>query len=337
MLLEGIKKYFSKIGKGLCENLLWTVEATIKSGSANTSQIALVLSRLRGTSYKTSDMFVYRLLSNVQFKVGSLLFRCYIKLIMELLKERKQLKKGDRIDIQIDFTSDRDHFLILVASVLISNKAIPLYFSLRNYPKKKGQYNQKKMESAFIQALRYYLPYQYHYVIVADRGFGNDRFIKTCEAVGFDYVIRLEPNLKVNHNGQVGILSTLLNGNGQFEVTLLAWNRTVTLLRNQLQGQVWFIVTSLSDQTQPEGIDTYANRFAIEKLFQDLKSSGFDLECTKITQYSRFKRLFFICCLSYSLMVLVGDLIVEKHPLLKKNSPLCTSPFIAFCNWPDIL
>jgi len=53
-------------------------------------------------------------------------------------------KGGDKVYLQIDFTSERDNFLILVASVLFSGKAIPLYFSMRNYPKKKGQYNQKK-------------------------------------------------------------------------------------------------------------------------------------------------------------------------------------------------
>ena len=101
--------------------------------------------------------------------------------------------------IQIDFTSERDNYLILAASVLISNKAIPLYFSMRNYPKKKGQYNQKKMESAFIQALRSYLSKHYRYVLLADRGFGNDRFITLCQEAGFDYIIRLEPNLKISY------------------------------------------------------------------------------------------------------------------------------------------
>jgi len=190
------------------------------------------------------------------------------------------------------------------------------------------------MELAFIRALKHNLSNQYHYIILADRGFGNDRFIKLCESVGFDYLIRLEPNLKVNYKGQTGIMSNLLKQNGKYEVAILAWNKTVILFRNQHQGQVWFIVTKLAEIAQPEGIERYTKRFCIEKFFQDLKSSGFDLEQTKIRKYARLlrqgsgstssptaqvKRLFFLCCLAYSFLVLLGDLIEKKHPNLKKT------------------
>lgn len=124
-------------------------------------------------------------------------------------------------------------------------------------------------------------------------------------------------------------MSTLLKQNGRFEVDILAWNKTVILFRNQLKGQVWFIVTNLSDINQQAGINSYAHRFHIEKFFQDLKSSGFNLEQTKIKKHVRFKRLFFLCCLAYSFLLLLGDLIEEKHPDLKKNSLVSISQPIA--------
>src|SRR5210317_1235356 len=115
MRLEGLLKYFSNIEKILGKNILLVVEAMMKSVSSNTAQIALALSQLEQKSYKASDMQVYRLLSNEKFKVGKKLFRCHIKVIFDLLRERMKLKKGDRIYIQIDFTSERDNFLILMA------------------------------------------------------------------------------------------------------------------------------------------------------------------------------------------------------------------------------
>ena len=320
MRLEGLLKYFSNIEKKLSKNILLIVEAMMKSVSSNTAQIALALSQLEQKSYKASDMQVYRLLSTDKFKVGKVLFRIYIKMIFVLLGERRKLEKGDRIYIQLDFTSERDNFLILMASVLISNKAIPLYFSMRNYPKKKGQYNQKKMEAAFIQALRSYLSRQYRYVLLADRGFGNERFIELCEAAGFDYLIRVEPNLKMSYGAQTGIMSKVLKRNGKFSVDILAWNKTVTLVRNKIKKSVWFIVTNLTLINQQEGIEGYARRFAIEKIFQNLKSSGFNLEHSKITDYARFKRLLFLCCLAYSLLFLLGDVVAEKYPDLKKTN-----------------
>lgn len=319
MLLEGLQQYFSKIEETLCHNILWVVEALLKSGSANTSKIALALSQLKGISFKAGDMAVYRLLSNPAFKVGRVLLRCYVKLIFSLLQERAELKKGDTVYLQVDFTSERDHFQILVVSVLLGYKAIPLYFSMRRYPKKKGQYDQKKMEKAFIEALKHDLSKQYRYVIVADRGFGNERFLKLCEVAGFEYLIRLEPNLKIRYKNQEGIMSKVIKKRGKFEVEILNWERTETLLRNQEKGQVWYLVTSLKDIEQAEGVKNYRKRFRIEKVFQDLKSSGFDLEETKIKSYSRFKRMFFLCCLAYSLMVLQGDSLEQEQAEWKKK------------------
>jgi hypothetical protein len=143
MLLEGLQKYFSKIEETLCRNMLWVVSAMLKSGTVNTSKIALALSNMKKISYKGGEMAVYRLLSNPLFKVGKVLLRSYVKLIFSLLEERTGLKKGDTVYVQIDFTSERDNFQILMASVLLNGKAIPLYFSMRKYPKKKGQYDQR--------------------------------------------------------------------------------------------------------------------------------------------------------------------------------------------------
>jgi hypothetical protein len=325
MLLKELRRFFSKIEESIGNNILWVVEAMMRSGSANTSQLALALSQIKQTSYKTSDMAIYRLLSNAGFKVGEIIFRCYINLILAMLKEIGRLKKGEKIYVQVDFTSERAHFLVLVASVLCCNKAIPLYFSIRKYPKKQGQYDHKKLEGSFIRALRHYLPKRYKYVILADRGFGNERFIKLCEEAKFEYLIRLEPNLKIAYKGQKGIMSKQLRRSGSYQVEVLTWKKTVKIYKNKQQGQEWYIVSNLEISHQ-EGVASYAKRFRIEKLFQDLKSSGFNLEESKIRKYDRFKRLLFICCLAYSLMLLLGNFI-DKELSIKKKLTNIYKPF----------
>ena len=74
------------------------------------------------------------------------------------MNKENLLKKGDNLQINVDFTSSTDDFLILVASVKFHDRAIPLYFSTRIYAKRKGQYNQIKMKKAFINELRHLLP-----------------------------------------------------------------------------------------------------------------------------------------------------------------------------------
>jgi hypothetical protein len=53
----------------------------------------------------------------------------------------------------------------------------------------------------------------------------------------------------------------------------------------------WFLVSSIS--SGKEFSEFYKKCFSIEKCFQDEKSSGFDIEKTKIKKYDRFKRLYF--------------------------------------------
>jgi len=45
----------------------------------------------------------------------------------------------------------------------------------------------------------------------------------------------------------------VLNGNEKYEVEILSWDKKVVLFRNQLQGQIWFIVTKLTEMEQQEG------------------------------------------------------------------------------------
>jgi hypothetical protein len=51
--------------------------------------------------------------------------------------------------------------------------------------------------------------------------------------------------------------------------------------------------TDLSEESFEEVLREYKNRFQCEKMFQGEKSSGFEIEKSKIQKYSRFKRLLF--------------------------------------------
>ena len=130
-------------------------------------------------------------------------------------------------------------------------------------------------------------------------------------------------------------MSKQLRRSGSYLVEIITWEKTVKVYKNKQQGQEWYIVSNL-ELSHQEGVANYAKRFRIEKLFQDLKSSGFNLEKSKIIKYDRFKRLLFICCLAYSLMLLLGNWI-DKELTIKKNSPIFTNLLIASSNLPERL
>ena len=76
---------------------------------------------------KTNDIRIYRLLKSKRFQVGDRLWRGYINYLFSLLGESR-VKKGASLMINVDFTTDRDDFLILCASLVFEEESVPLYF-----------------------------------------------------------------------------------------------------------------------------------------------------------------------------------------------------------------
>ena len=133
-------------------------EAIIRSGSAITSTIARDMGLRNKKTFSANIKSISRLLNDGNFQVNDSFFRKLIKIVFHSMNKENLLKKGDNLQINVDFTSSTDDFLILVASVKFHDRAIPLYFSTRIYAKRKGQYNQIKMKKAFINELRHLLP-----------------------------------------------------------------------------------------------------------------------------------------------------------------------------------
>ena len=201
---------------------------------------------------------------------------------------------------------------------------------MRNYPKKQGQYNQKKMEWAFLKGLRQVLSKQYSYVIVADRGFGNDRIFNYCEEIGFEYIIRITPNMNIEMADNVDICSKKLVDDGIYDVRVPKWEKNIRLCRHSKGDKTWYLVSNMKDISEVEMSRTYAERFKIEKCFQDMKSSGFDMESSKIRKYSNYKRMLLICMTAHALMEILGNFIAVKLPAFLKNFALIEDAILAY-------
>jgi transposase len=200
---------------------------------------------------------------------------------------------------------------------------------MRNYPKRKNQMNQKKMELAFIKALRHILSDKYKYILLADRGFGNDRFIEYCTQNGFDIMIRLQPNMTIKANNKQGIMEGVLSEDGIYNCYFNNWKKTYNVIKSTRENESWYIVTNANKDRGIELKDAYKNRFSIERVFLNLKSAGFEIEKSKIKKYDRFKRMLVLCCFSYCIITLLGKFVNENLPAIKKKSPMLTSLLIA--------
>lgn len=316
---EIIGKYFGDLKSHTTNNLSYLVEGIMRSGTASVWHSAQAMSAINGQSFKTNEKRGNRLLQDESFQIDDSTFRMYINLLFDAMRERKLLKTGDNIQINVDYTSDTDKFLILMASVHFENKSVPLFFSIRNYPKKKDQFDQKKMESSFIKGLRHILSKKYTYTIVADRGFGNSRFAQLCEENGFDFVLRIQENLKIKRDNCEENLKKYIGKNTNFDAQIISSEKNYHIEVQTKNESTWFLIMPIS---RSNGVEKYQKRFSIEKCFQDQKSSGFKIENNKIRKYSRFKRLYFSMCLAQLFAVMIGEYLTNKNHPLKKTFPI---------------
>jgi hypothetical protein len=297
----------------------------MRSGTASVWGMARSLCHETQQSFKANEKRVSRFLQDEDFQVNDSLWRKYINLLFDSLTERKLLKIGDEILIKIDYTTDTDEFLILMASIDFGGRSVPLYFSMRAYPKRKGQCSLKNMESAFMNELKHILSKKYTYTIVADRGFGNDRFAQLCRDNNFDYVLRISEDLRIKIDDNILNLKDFSGQNTKFTAHVLAWDKDANFEIKTEKKSTWFLFSSKKNPSE-----IYPKRFAIEKCFQDEKSSGFNIEKTKIRKYDRFKRLYFTVCLAQLFIVMLGEYVAnEDHPL-KKNFPILAEVISAF-------
>lgn len=260
-------------------------------------------------------MAFYRFLQDEKFQIDDSFWRCHINLIFDVLKENNIIATGDTIQINVDFTTHEDHFLILSASILLYDKAITIYFTSRKYPKKKGQMSHTKMESAFLKGLKHILSKKYKYIIVADRGFGNQRFANLCKTTGFDYVLRMNENLIVKiGEEQVNLKSK--NKAEEFIGYVVAWKEEHRFTIAQKDGKTWYLLSGIE---QKEAAKYYEKRFKIEKNYQDCKSGGYEIEKSKIRKYDRFKRMMYLTVLAHALTCIIGHIISTTYNNIKKN------------------
>ena len=176
-----------------------------------------------------------------------------------------------------------------------------------------------------MRELQKLLSRKYKYVIIADRGFGNTRFMNLCKEMGFEYIVRTQGNWKIEIDDRKPLyMSELKRRNFNYEEVSLIKSKFKTRLITSYEGETegWYLMTSLKEIDFKEIVISYENRFKIEKMFQDFKSQGFDIEKSKILKYSNFKRMFFITLIAKALLLFIGDWIEDNCDEIKKKYPL---------------
>lgn len=82
------------------------------------------------------------------------------------------------------------------------------------------------MERAFLKCLKNFLSKKYSYIIVGDRGFGNERIVNCCKKFGYEYLLIINPAIKVECEAKEIFLSDI-KGDKSLELKIISWKRDI--------------------------------------------------------------------------------------------------------------
>lgn len=204
---------------------------------------------------------------------------------------------------------------ILMLSVQWEGKAIPLFWELLG---KEGNSNQQERIDLLGLFVKTFGPASI-YNLTADREFIGHKWFNWLIEQQIPFDIRIKSNTLVSRKGKTCAAWKLFRRvkrgkvrrcNGLFTVYGTDVYLSGGLASNKKGKDDYFIIASYCGQDSAR--KRYALRWRIEQLFKELKSGGFCLEDTHITDPKRLGRLLGLVAIAYCWIVKTGKAAAAK-------------------------
>lgn len=233
----------------------------------------------------------------------------YIVTILQQLFSNNKSEK--RILLTIDGTASGSKHATLAISFLFEGTAIPLYWITRKGPK--GHFSEEQhimLIKECAELLKPVLPNDWSVVLLGDGEFDGSELQLLCQqTLHWDYVLRTNCN------------TLLFEGEDAFQPQQLdVYNGDYLFIENVAFGKQHKVHTNfvlwhqqelyqepiplVSTFDEPILVTTlYKTRYGIERLFKGVKSSGFNVDKTRLTKAESIDRLLMCVFLAYILMI----------------------------------
>ena len=241
-------------------------------------------------------------------------------LAIGILKMFGLLEPSCQILLAMDRTNwkygDKD-INLLVLSVVINGCGVPLFWTELDSRGNSDTAERKQVMDKFINIfgaskIRY---------ILADREFiGNDWF-EYLDKGQIKFIIRIKGNMLVEYDGtaihsatlcEQATITNILTFNGKIDERMLKIQAT----RSTELGLVIVVSNNLDKN---DLLELYMKRWAIECLFGNLKSKGFNFEDTHFTIKDRVSNLTKLLVLAHAIALLLGIIRAITNPIIIKK------------------
>jgi len=310
----GLLAALPNLRKVLNKNLPMVIAAVLEARTANTALIATYLP-LETERDDLRQQRLRRILSN-KFLIASEIMAPFAQRIL-----REEAQHGQILQFSMDQTDIGDQFAVLMLSVRIGDRALPLTWMVESGTANIGFAGQQMLLNQVVS----WLPANARVMLSADRFYPSEALFTWLKAHNWQYRLRLKTNfladLGVGDATTTGALAKGQSARYLTNVALFASGvmTNIGILQESGHKEPWIIAMDCPP-TRARVLD-YASRWCIEPMFSDFKSRGFGLEDTHLEDPNRLSALLLIMSLAMYWCVTVGRLDAETTPTYAEKKP----------------
>lgn len=309
-ILTKLLRPFRKSQQKTC---LAIVSALLEAARANSFAIASELAQQSGIGLPSAVNRLYRFLRNSRFDNWLL-----TEQLFELFAERK------RIVLCLDWTAWGDKFSLLVASVCVERRSLPLAVSA--VKKSLLARSQNLWEETFLRLCVDRLKSaRVKTIWLCDRGFHRVMWLLALKQLKQDFVVRLQRDVLVEIDGQKQLLGKIVIDKGEYRDFGLVSLRVDGKVKVHLVGvwaheakEVWWLATNLK-LSVAEIVGLYDRRMSVEEQFRDSKGTHFGLKlrwtCFERGEY--LERMYLLVGVAMLLWTSIGRAIEKEKPKVR--------------------
>jgi len=227
----------------------------------------------------------------------------------------RSLGKSERIVVAIDGSSIGDCMTLMI-SIIWKNRAIPVCWVVRKAPK--GHFPEQMHVDLIKTAAEIFesvLGENPKIILLGDGEFDGIELMKTCEKAGWLFVVRTGKDCLISDNPKAeGAIrfDSIIPEQGQnsffmsdIRITRSAFGDINALMWHEKKYEhPLYLLTNIDEA--PLAIWLYKKRYCIETFFSDIKSRGFNINRTKITNPEMIHNLLIIAALAFILAILAA-------------------------------
>jgi len=296
---QQVKEIFPNLHHYQQQALAFSVQGVILSGNAVMQRVAEeVWEHLSSeTKMVSHERRMQRFVANERIEVEA----CWKEFLQKVLPfwEKKPVM------LMLDLTPYTQEATIVYLGLLVQSRVLPLAWCIMPQQEEGDQGQWEIVGHLFDQVAPYFSSESS--TLLADRGLSCLNLIKLCKKVGWHYVLRIKNEQWFRRKGrhryqdwQQG--KSLVKKEGdQWYGRILLWKEHsfetwLSACWEPGYEEAWFLI---SDQpASHKRVSEYAMRMRVESTFQDQKSRGCMIECSRFTHHDHLNRWLFVVYLA---------------------------------------